>query len=535
MSSMLLLPLLALSALVQAPPPPPPAQPDGAQGSSSPKRGLLVSTEDSAGGYTLYGPLRSTSTYLVDALGKVAHEWKSDATPGQSVYLLPSGNLLRCERVDNEVFAGGGQGGRVREYDWDSKIVWEYVCSDDKKLHHHDVEPLPNGNVLVIAWELKSEAEALAAGRSPQLLHAKQLWPDMVLEIEPVRPVGGKVVWEWHAWDHLVQDHDPKLPNYGEIAAHPHRIDVNISTLAPEPTPQELKELEELRKLGYVDDSKPDQGGDRGGPPGRGADWFHCNAIDYSPELDMLVLSSRELSELWFIDHSTTTEQAKGSTGGRWGRGGDLLFRWGNPRWSKTEGERTLFCQHDAQWINAGLPGAGHILVFNNGEREVREFSTVDEIELTFTKETLKAPFAKEGGVAPKLVASFRSPEFSSHISGAQRLPNGNTLVCAGGAGRVIEFTPTSEIVWDFLNPIEGTAPMGGPGGGPGGRRGPPGGGPPGGGPPGGRPGGDRRGPPGGGPGGPGGPGDARAMFRATRFPLDDPRLARLKAQTAGG
>jgi plastocyanin len=505
---------LALASLLQGPPTPPPPPGDA----TAAKRGVLRASDAAFPGYTLFGPLRSKSTYLVDAQGKQVHEWKSDATPGQSVYLLPNGHLLRCERVPSEVFSGGGQGGRVREYDWDGNVVWEYVCADETKLHHHDIEPLPNGNVLLIAWELKSAEQCLAAGRSPQLLHARELWPDMVLEVEPARPSGGKVVWEWHAWDHLIQDRDEKLPNYGDVAANPHRIDVNISTLAPEPTKEELEELEALRKLGYVgDDGPPDRGGDPGGPPGRGADWFHCNSIDYSPELDMIVLSSRELSELWFIDHSTTTEQAKGSTGGRWGHGGDLLFRWGNPRWSKAKGEQSLFGQHDAQWIPVGHPGAGNVLVFNNGERGEREWSSADELAMPFNADTLKNAFAADGGVAVTLVSSHRSPDFSGHISGAQRLPNGNTLVCAGETGRVIEFTPAGEVAWEFLSPIAGTESMGGPGGGPpdGGRRGPPGGPPPGGGR---------------GPGGGGGPGDPQAMFRATRIALDAPSVAALAA-----
>jgi len=497
----------ALLLTFQVPSTPPDAAPP------TEKRGLLSSSDEARPGYKLFTPLRSTSTYLIDAAGEIAHQWTSDATPGQSVYLLPSGNLLRCERVPSDVFEGGGQGGRIREYDRESQIVWEYVCADDTKLHHHDIEPLPNGNVLLIAWERVGREKALAAGRNPGLLGAGELWPDMVLEVEPTRPSGGKVVWEWHAWDHLVQDRDPKLANHGAIAASPRRIDVNATEREAEPTKEEIEELEKLKKLGYVDDSAPRGGRDGGrdggrGGPGRGADWHHCNSIDYSPELDLVVLGSRELSELWFIDHSTTTEQAKGSSGGRWGVGGDLVFRFGNPRWSKGPGERALFFQHDAQWISAGLPGAGHILVFNNGERGEREQSTVDEFAIAFTPEAL-ADFAK---VEVKLVASYRSPDFCSHISGAQRLANGNTLICAGETGRVVELTPEQKVVWEYLNPHGGDAPLDGPGRGRGERRGPP----PDGAPRGGR-----------GPGG--GPGDARALFRATHIDADHPGLAKLK------
>ena len=61
-------------------------------------------------------------------------------------------------------------------------------------------------------------------------------------------------------------------------------------------------------------------------------DWLHTNGIDYNAEYDLIVLSVPRMNELWVIDHSTTTEEALGSTGGRWGKGGDLLWRWGNPR-----------------------------------------------------------------------------------------------------------------------------------------------------------------------------------------------------------
>jgi hypothetical protein len=496
---------LVSAAVQDAVPPPAPAQPPP----QAPERGLLRKTEAASPGFTLFAPLRSCSTYLIDADGATVHEWRSDAPPGQSVYLLPNGNLLRCERVDNDTFFGGGQGGRVRELDWDGKVVWEYVCSDDTRLQHHDVEPLPDGNVLVIAWERKSGAEAIAAGRDPRLLLADEIWPDMVLEIEPVRPSGGKVVWEWHAWDHLVQDRHPDLPHHGEIAANPGRIDVNASGVPPARTEEDREELEKLRELGYAGDAPP-RGPGTSGPPDGGADWLHCNSIDSSPELDLIVLSSRELSEIWFIDHSTTTDEAKGSTGGRWGKGGDLLFRWGNPRRHRGAGDRTLFGQHDVHWIPAGLPGAGNLLLFNNGERGVREWSSADELRIALTHDALKNPFAAEGGVKVELVASFRSPDFCGHVSGAQRLANGNTLVCAGETGRGIEFTPAGEVAWEYLNPHGGDAPPPRPPK-PRSVRMP-----------------GRFRPPGGPPPGPGGPEDPRALFRATRIAPDHPGLARL-------
>ena len=99
------------------------------------------------------------------------------------------------------------------------------------------------------------------------------------------------------------------------------------------------------------------------------ADWTHFNSVDYNPELDQIVVSPREFGELWVIDRSTTIEEAAGRTGGNSGKGGSLLYRWGNPAAYKSgsRADQKLFYQHDPKWIPPGLPGAGNILVFNNG------------------------------------------------------------------------------------------------------------------------------------------------------------------------
>ena len=84
---------------------------------------------------------------------------------------------------------------------------------------------------------------------------------------------------------------------------------------------------------------------------------MHVNAVAYNAELDQIVLSSPHFNEIWIIDHGTTTEEAKGHTGGRWGKGGDILYRWGNPRAYRngTKLDQRLFYQHNIQWIPKGL------------------------------------------------------------------------------------------------------------------------------------------------------------------------------------
>jgi hypothetical protein len=185
----------------------------------------------------------------------------------------------------------------------------------------------------------------------------------------------------------------------------------------------------------------------------RGAkDWAHTNAVDYNAERDEIVISPRSFSELWVIDHATTTKQARGPAG-------DLRFRFGNPAaHGVPDGRRTLFAQHDTAWIRPGMPGEGNILLFNNGTPE-RPFSSVDEVipELDARGDYVLRPdgrgfagriervYPKNGGVD--------EGEFAAIVSSAQRLPNGDTLIGYGPEGRVLEVTPQGDVVWDYENP----------------------------------------------------------------------------------
>jgi hypothetical protein len=215
-------------------------------------------------------------------------------------------------------------------------LIWEFEYSSDQYLQHHDIEKLPNGNVLIIAWELKSFEEATMAGRNPDLMSQDKIWPDHIIEVQPNGSSGAYIVWEWHVWDHLIRDFDSTALNYGVVSDHPELIDINYIGTIPNPL---------------------------------GADWNHINAVDYNAAFDQIIISVRHLSEIWVIDHSTTTEEAAGHFGGNSGLGGDLLYRWGNPQ-AYDAGDATdqkLFVQHDFHRIESGLPREGNILIFNNG------------------------------------------------------------------------------------------------------------------------------------------------------------------------
>jgi hypothetical protein len=373
-----------------------------------------------SGGFNLFTPLGSTTTYLMDNDHDTVYTWASDYTPGNSVYLLENGNLLRTGKAGSTYFAVGGAGGIVQEIAPDSTVLWEFEYADGYVRQHHDIEPLPNGNVLMIAWEYKTQAEAIAAGRNPSLLSQGELWPDHVIEVDPT---SNSIVWEWHIWDHLIQDYDPAQANYGVVADHPELIDLNFSD---------------------------------GGPAGS-ADWTHINAIDYNETFDQVLLSVRNFSEIWVIDHSTTTAEAAGHSGGNSGQGGDLLYRWGNPQAydAGSAAEQQFFVQHDAQWIPSGYPGEGNILVFNNGAgRPGGNYSSVDEIvpPVDGSGHYTLATGSAYGPNQPTWTYTAASPTdfYASHISGAQRLANGNTLICDGPNGTFFEVTPGQDIVWTY-------------------------------------------------------------------------------------
>jgi hypothetical protein len=393
--------------------------------------GLIVNEDGTFDGYALFAPMAYTVTYLIDMEGLLVHTWESDYRPRFAVQLLEDGSLVRASKPGiNPVFIGGGAGGLIERISWEGSLDWEFEYSSDQYLLHHDFEVLPGGNILMIAWEYKSAEEAIEAGRDPASMSDDELWPDHIIEVEPQGQAGGNIVWEWHIWDHLIQDFDSTKANYGVVADHPELMDINF----------------------YYN---------------RQPDWNHINSVDYNEEFDQILLSLHHPSEIIIIDHSTTTEEAAGHSGGTYGRGGDFLYRWGNQQVYRAgdEQDRKLFRQHDARWIEAGLPGEGNILIFNNGGgRPDGSYSSVEEIEPPVDSEGyyFLEPGSAYGPEEPAWQYMTENPEdfFSANLSGAHRLPNGNTMICKGQGGEFSEVTPEGELLWLYINPVNMNGPM---------------------------------------------------------------------------
>ncbi len=432
-------------------------KPDPNIGGLGMPRGLINKTEQATPGYVVFSPLLSSTTYVIDTDGKVVHTWESDYGPSGWLYLKDNGNLVRGGRQpDAPVFGGGGQGGRLQEFTWDGELIWDYKFATENHLAHHDVSIMPNGNILLLAWEKKTPEEAIKGGRKPEFIPKAGLWPDKVVEIKPVGKSEAEIIWEWHLWDHMIQNNDQTKNNYGIPSEHPELLDINAGAYLPKPITQE--KLDEARKNNNaVTNATLDN---------MGSDLYHLNAIDYNAELNQIVMSSPALDEIFIIDHSTTTQEAASHKGGRWGKGGDLIYRWGNPEnYGKGDSSNhKLGGQHDVKWIPKDFPGGGNLMVFNNNvPNSKKPHSAVYELIAPLTDKGYQlSPDGRFGPEAPSwaFVAADSLAAFSPFISGAHRMANGNTFVTVGAKGRYIEVTPEGKIVWDYWTPYAGYVRM---------------------------------------------------------------------------
>lgn len=398
--------------------------------------GLMRNDPGAYEGYTLIAPLFHPSVYLINLEGQNVHKWDVSVAFGTTNRLLPDGALFRVSGAPNAWMDVQGRSGRLEIIEWDGAVRWQYDFVADTYMLHHDVVPLPNGNLLGVVWDRRDMDAITSAGYDPANLAEDQneIFSERVVEFRPILPDTIEIVWQWDSWDHLVQDHNPLLSDtYAErISDHPGRIDVNTSI---------------------------------------GGDWLHFNALDYNEELDVIAVSASYVDELWVIDHSTSTEEARGNAGGNFGLGGQLLYRWGNPQMYDAGGEedQTLHFLHSVLWIPDGLRGAGNLLVFENGVGQPEgDYSTVHELKLPYMEEV----YGDAIWYAQDLDGSFQDPEtvwsysapdefYSDFVSGQQRLPNGNTLIAEGMTGRIFELAAESDqLVWEYVNPVIQTGPL---------------------------------------------------------------------------
>jgi hypothetical protein len=376
--------------------------------SQTPTIGLLHKTDSVYPGYTLFTPEGSNQAFLVDNCGEKVNVWTFSETPGATAYLLENGNLLRAGSDSLELRA------------WDNTLLWSYPTTDNGLKQHHDIEPLPNGNILLLLNDIRPGSELVAEGRDPSNV-AVNFKMDRIVELEPIGTNQANIVWDWRFFDHLVQDFDISKPNYNDPALHPELLDLNYDN-------------------------------------GQINDFTHVNGIDYHAGLDQIIMSARSLNEVYIIDHSTTTAEAAGHTGGNANRGGDFVWRWGNPAAYRqgTLADQKLFAQHDSKWVASGFLDDGKISVFNNWGDGGSIFSSIHLIEpdvsgfnYTMTGNRFNPvdfDWSWNGSILGSVV-------YQGKKSGCHALPNGNMIMCETSLGRVSEITKSGTNVWTYVNP----------------------------------------------------------------------------------
>lgn len=346
----------------------------------------------------------ATTAYLIDKKGNKKFTWNFDSNLGNDLELLPDGRVLGIFKDENPFISFGGYGGIIKLINPDGSIDWEFDYSSNDFIAHHDVEMLPNGNILFIVWERIDLAIAQQNGAQT----SEDIFTEKLVEVNTQT---NEIVWEWRSWDHIVQDLDSNVNNFGVISNFPERININYNL--------------------------PDK-----------TDIMHANGMDYDEDRDLIFMSVNNYDEIWVIDHSTTTQEAATSNGGNYNKGGDLVYRFGNPStYNNNQGAHVFHKVHFPNLIENNVTGMGNLLVYSNGA-DIEQSSAI-EFELPEVFSLLP-----NTNNEPIIVWDYTNTAMYSTIVGSSvRLKNGNTLIAESDYG-FWEITPNGEIAWKY-NGIE--------------------------------------------------------------------------------
>ena len=357
--------------------------------------------------YVLINDAGFNRVYLMNKENaEILHEWELESGIGNDAELLDNGQLLVSLIDENRQIGFGGYAGKIQIINPDNSIFWEYTISSDTEISHHDVELLPNGNILVLVWEGKTIVDAKQNYGYVYDLD-ESIFAEKLVEINPQT---NDIVWQWSAWDHFIQDQNDVLPNYGDISKNPNLININ-----------------------YRDVLQASHNGDI----------LHANGLEYDAKNDLILMSVNFYSEVWVVDHSTTTTEAATGAGGSYGLGGDLVYRFGNPEaYGNPEGSRSFYHNHG---INIISNTTRALIYVNGGLNNNNDQSIVYELQLP-ERYDLHADADNE----LKQLWSFTDDNlFAPKVSSAFRLPNGNTLITEGDYG-CWEVTADKQVVWKF-------------------------------------------------------------------------------------
>jgi hypothetical protein len=382
-------------------------------------------------GVTVYDPSRAYNsfvvftaldgrTHLVDMDGNEVHQWSHPGAPGQVIdpKLVGGqrGHVLLQLSDASDPRGGIFSNKTVGELDWDGKTIWEWGAQapGGAARQNHDWARLANGNTLLL----------VALPRAVKGLGPKEIGDQALYEVAP----DGQIVWKWIAGDHL-NDFGFSPEGLRYLRERIERIPVEAWGYL---------EINDMQVLG----------------PNR---WYDGGDKRFDPE--NIMIDSRAGNVIVIIEKKT------GKVVWRIGPYSDGSEYSPDDRTSETRLPRPvdqLSGQHNAHLIPKGLPGAGNLLVFDDqggagfpptalGKYAASRILEIDPV-------TKNIVWQYTGAASGRPVWSF----FSSFLSSAQRLPNGNTLIDEGMDGRIFQVTPQGDIVWEYVTPYQGKSVVAG-------------------------------------------------------------------------
>jgi hypothetical protein len=386
--------------------------------------GTTIYDKESAwNGYTVLSSLRREAVIVIDMNGNVVKEWEGfNNSAGGPARVLPGGIAMSAAgaRPPHQ------ESLELVARDFDGNVLWRFANNERVTLRdgktvastrqHHDwqLADFPAGYYSPdVSPDVRSGPRLLLTKTN----HVVKAVSDVLLEDDRIIEISpeGKVLWEWSAGDHIDE-------------------------------------------LGFTDDARAVISAAEDFSKVRGSyDWLHVNSATYvgpnhwfddgdqrfAP--DNVIISSRQASLIAIV-----------------GRDGHIVWRIGPDFTASKEllAIRQIIGQHHAHLIPKGLPGAGNLLVFDNGGASGYGYANPNAPRGIGAFARPSSRVLEIDPVKLTLVWSYQAPNFfSTNISGAQRLPNGNTLVTEGAPGRLFEVTNDRKIVWEYMSPFFGDGP----------------------------------------------------------------------------
>ncbi len=372
----------------------------------------IYQPEKAWNGYTVLSALGTPAVIVLDMNGHVVKRWDGfDLVSGGPARVLPGGVVvapqgnampnLESLALVAEDFAGKElwrfdrgesiERGGKREWSWRQHHDWQLSDFPAGYYSPRFTPGLAGASVLLLTH----------ASRIDPAIADVMIDDDRLIELDPA----GKVAWEWRAGDHV-----------GEF-----RLTAPMRSAIRRLAKRDGYDWLHINSAAWLGPNK----------------WFAAGDKRFDPR--NVIISSRQASLIAIV-----------------ARNGKVVWQLGPDSMASPEARALgqVIGQHNVTMIPEGLPGAGNLLLFDNGGAAgYGDPSPIspngDTIYQRATSRVLEID-----PVTLALVWSYAAPNFYSfNISGAQRLPNGNTLITEGTTGRVFEVTPEKAIVWEYLAP----------------------------------------------------------------------------------